>query len=416
MNPLSRLIAWRFLFSSRQRFVPLLTFVALSGIALGVWSLLVVLSVMRGFQGELNQRWIGLNSHLTISKLALKGETYEKLLENLKTWREIEDVAPYADGEVIIHFERDGRAESVAAKVKGVSQIDSAFVRVAKIYPAIIPDWNLLEKGEEPPQGEPPLMGGEEVLSTLGVHPDLEDSVTLIYPFGEIGPTGDWVPKQKKFQVTHVFRTGLYNWDSLRVLVPLEDAIQLLGDQGETGLQIRLKDLGDLPSVEKKIKAIVPPNAEVSSFAEQNKRLFSALKLERMAMTLLLVLFGLIASFSIVGLMLMFVDARKRDLAILRAVGLSVAGSRKIFLMIGGLLGGLGALIGGSLGVATCFVLHKFPIPLPSTYYLDYLPVQVQLFWSVAIMAVGFLLTLLVSCYPVHLASQMDVLPMLREE
>lgn len=411
MNPLSRLIARRFLFSSRQRFVPLLTLTALSGIALGVWALLVVLSVMRGFQGELNQRWIGLNSHLTVSKLPLHGSSHENLLKELKSWPEISEISLYADGEAILHFEREGHSESVAAKVLGIETIDASFTRVARLYPAILPDWRLLQEGETPP-----LIGGEEILSILGVHPDLQESVTLIHPFGEIGPTGDWVPQQKRFEVTHVFRTGIYNWDALRVLIPLSDAARLLGEQGETGLRIRLKDIADLQWAEKKLRGIAPEGAQVSSFAEQNRRLFAALKLERFAMTLLLVLFGLIASFSVIGLLLMFADAKRRDLAVLRALGLSVAGSKRIFFAVGGILGGMGALAGGVLGLATCFILSRFPIPLPSTYYLDHLPVAIQPFWSFVIVAVGFLLTLAVSLYPVHLAAQMDPLPMLREE
>ncbi|MDO8528117.1 MAG: hypothetical protein Q7T03_10595 [Deltaproteobacteria bacterium] len=411
MNSLSTLIARRYLFSSRQRFVPLLTAVALGGIIVGVWSLMVVLSVMQGFQNELNRRWVGLNAHLHISKLALHGNEYETLRKTISTWPEVADAQAIADGEVIVRKTGEDTEETYVAKIRGVEKIDSNFLSRSRIYPAELPHWENLEAGEEPP-----LMGGEELLATMGIHPDYSDSVTVIYPFGEIGPTGDWVPHQENFMVTHVFRTGLFEWDSLKILVPLDHAVRLLGDQGETGLQIRLYNLSQLSNVEQKLNAIVPSGANVATFAQENSRLFAALKLERLAMTGFLVLFALIASFSIVGLLLMFIDAKRRDLAILRAIGLSMHGSRQIFMMVGLTLGGVGVFVGGILGWVTCFLLRTFPVPLPSTYYLDSLPVEMNVGWSLGIMLTGLLLTFVSSLYPVQVAGRLDPLPMLREE
>lgn len=411
MNNLSRLIAWRYLFSNRQRFVPLLTLVAVSGITLGVWSLMVVLSVMRGFQSELNQRWIGLNSHLSVAKFPLQGSDYQSLKKILAAWPEVSEVAATVEGEVIVQVPKEGEFQAAAAKLKGVERLAQDFLSKVQIYPTELPDFENAAK-EEPP----PLMGGDELLSLLGVHPDFEETVTVVYPLGEIGPTGDFLPKQKKFKVTHVFRTGLYEWDSYRLLVPLHEAQALLGDQGETSLQIWLKNLSDLSKVEKRLRLQTPPQYPVMSFAKQNQRLFAALKLERIAMTLLLILFGLIASFSITGLLLMFLSAKRRDLAILRSIGLSMRGARHIFLHLGFLLGGIGALLGGLLGGLTCYLLDRYPIPLPSTYYLDHLPVQFHLPQMAVIMVIGLLLALVSSLYPVGIASRMDPLPMLREE
>lgn len=402
MKSLSRLIARRYLFSTRQRFVPLLTFVALGGITLGVWSFTVVFGVMQGFQRELNTRWIGLNAHLTVSKLPLSGEAHAVLHKTISGWPEVERVQPFVEGEVILRHGKGDEAVAVAAKVRGVESLGPAFLALSKIYPADISKWGLL--------------GGEEVLAALGVHPDYEDTVTVIYPFGEIGPTGDFVPNQKDFLVTHAFRTGFYEWDAFRILVPLKEAQWLLGGQGESGLLIRLKHIRDLEGVERRLRAAVPQGAAVASFAEQNRRLFAALKLERFAMGGFLVLFGLIATFSITGLLLLFVDAKRRDLAVLRAIGLAPRGSRDLFLTIGLYLGGIGALLGGGLGIATLLLLRRFPVPLPSTYYLDWLPVEINRAGCLAIMGVGLLLTLVSSLYPVRLAGRMDPLPMLREE
>lgn len=402
MKSLARLIAWRYLFSTRQRFVPLLSLVALGGIALGVFSLLVVLSVMKGFQGELQQRWIGLNAHLTISKLPSDEESYSSIVEFLSSISEIAEISQTVDGEVIIQRMDGEDPLALAAKLVGKEAITPSFLKRVEIYPKDVSRFS--------------LAGGEELLKTLGTHPDFNESVKLIYPFGEIGPTGDWVPNQKTFKVSHIFRTGLYEWDAYRLLVPLKEARELLGEQGENSLQIRLKDLSQIKRIEERLDKKLADGVLVSSFLGQNKRLFAALKLERMAMSLILFLFVAIASFSVVGLVLMFIDAKRRDLAILRAIGLSMRGARRIFLNIGGTLGGIGALVGGGFGLIACYFLDRYPIPLPKTYYLDYLPVRFQwpsLFFTVVI---GFFLAVFSSWYPVRVASRMEILPMLKEE
>lgn len=376
--------------------------VALGGVALGVWSLMVVLGVMRGFQQELNKRWIGLNAHLTVTKLSLHGGDYEALVQELTSWPEISEANAVAESEIIIQVPGEEKTLSLAAKLKGVEKLTPSFLDQVQLYPQEFPENFLLV--------------GHELAASLGAHPDFEENLKLVYPFGEIGPTGDFVPKQKELLLTNVFRTGLYEWDHLRIVAPLREAESLLGDQAETGLQIRLKNLSQLETVEKKLTQIVKSPAEVTSFAKQNSRLFAALKLERMAMTLLLILFGLIASFSITGLLLMFVDAKKRDLAILRALGVSIKGAKQIFFALGGTIGGVGALSGGVLGLVTCYLLKIFPIRLPASYYLDYLPVQFQPGLGIVIMMIGFLLAIFSSLYPVHVGAKMEPLASLREE
>ncbi len=480
-------MAWRYLFSNRQRFVPILSAVALGGVALGVWSFILVLGVMRGFQGELNARWVGLNAHLTVTQIGAAPDHVAQnatlgqfkrnaltapwrastlnpaaldpaaldpaaldpaALKKIRGWPEVAEAVLFAEGEVIVQAEGIEGGEAVAAKVRGLEKIGPEFLKKVQIYPEEISDWDLASPNAPPnsttlnappnatqilPHGSgeertpnfqpnaashsrPPLLGGHELMATLGLHPDSDDALTLIYPLGDIGPTGDFVPRQKTFRLANIFKTGLYEWDGLRMVVPLWTAEGLLGDQGEKGLLIWLHDLSDLDAVKKELQKIFPESAKIETFAEQNKRLFAALKLERLAMTFFLILFGLIASFSITGLLLLYVDSKKRDLGILKACGLSPSQAGKIFLSLGGLIGGIGAVCGGILGIATSLVLKWHPIPLPSTYYLDTLPVQLEPAGVAAILICGFLLALISSLYPVWVASKMDVLSILREE
>lgn len=413
MFPLARLIAWRYLFSSRERLVKFLAGVALSGIILSVASLILVLSLLRGFQTELNRRWIGLNAHLTVSPF-LDGE---KLLAALKRWPEVAEVNAFADGEVIVQAAEEGGPPAMAAKLRGIENLSPAFKERLNLFP---------EEGEffsaaggATGDAASSAIGGEDLLSSLGIGMGAGDRLVLTYPFGEIGPAGDYVPTQKTFHVSHSFRTGIYEWDAYRLLVGLPQALALLGEQAETGLMIYLKDLSQVELIKKRLGAhpdLLPPGSKVTSFDEQNQRLFAALKRERLAMTLILVLFVLIATFSVTGLLLLFIDAKHRDLAILRAIGLPLRGARLLFWSLGGWLGGVGSLLGGALGVAICLVLQAYPIRLPATYYLDFLPVQFSLGTTLAVLATGLALALLSASVPVRLAEKMEILEMLREE
>lgn len=411
MFPLVRLIAWRYLFASRERLVKFLAGVALSGILLSVASLILVLSLLRGFQTELNRRWIGLNAHLTVTPFSAgegaAGKAGRKLLAALKAWPEISEWSPFADGEVIVQAAEEGGPPAMAAKLRGIENLSPA----SKKHLNLFPDGEIFSAAGD-------AIGGEDLLSSLGIGMGAGDRLVLTYPFGEIGPTGDYVPTQKTFHVSHSFRTGIYEWDAYRLLVPLPQALALLGEQAETGLMIYLKDGLQLTAIQKKISTsgLLPPGSKITTFAEQNQRLFAALQKERLAMTVILVLFVLIATFSVVGLLLLFIDAKHRDLAILRAIGLPLRGARLLFWSLGGWLGGIGSLLGGALGIAVCLVLQHYPIRLPATYYLDFLPVEISLGTTIAILITGLVLALLSATYPVRVASKMEILEMLREE
>lgn len=404
---MNRFLAWRTLFHSNQRFVPLLGGIAFLGITLGVFFLMLVLSVMRGFQQELDRRWIGLNAHLTITNLP------EEKHPAFESWKEVEEAQRFAVGEIILQAGEGEELISVAAKLRGLEILPKSFLNQVKIYPPLPNPLPLWGRGE----GEGvPILGGAELFSSLGVHPDHTQSLKAIYPFGEIGPLGDFLPKTKKFKPTHVFQTGLYLWDAYTVVVPFDEARGLLGENAEKGWQVRLKNLSDLEKVEKRLLDTLPKGAKVETFAKQNAKLFAALKLERLGMTLLLILFLLIASFSMAGLLLMFLYSKQRDMAILRAIGFSPEAAKKLYLTIGGLLGFLGSLTGAGLGLIACLALHFYPIPLPSTYYLDFLPVRFG--WDILAgsLLTGFVLTWASSQYPAHLVSKMEILPVLREE
>lgn len=394
-------LARRYLFSSRLRFAPLLTGVTLAGCTLGVFFLTLVLGVMRGFQEELQSRWIGLNAHLTVTSLNGEEET-QKWMGKIAKWEEVASVHRFIEGEVILKTKDPQHPVAVAAKLKGFDTLAGDFLQKVSLYPADPQGWTLL--------------GGHELLAALGMHPDFEEKITLLYPFGEIGPTGDWVPRQVEAVVSHSFHSGLYLWDAYMAILPFAEARYLLAQKGEEGLQIRLADFSLLKKMEKKLGETLPTGAQIASFTGQNERLFAALKLERIGMLLLLILFLLIASFSMAGLLSMFLAAKQKDLSLMRALGLTSGQARKIYHALGLWLGGVGTIVGLLLGMAALFYLTKNPIRLPPTYYLDYLPVKGGLAQYGLTLGLGFLLAWLAAWVPAHRAAKMKILPLLREE
>src|SRR3989338_10627496 len=244
--------------------------------------------------------------------------------------------------------------------------------------------------------------------------PDSHQKLKILYPLGEIGPSGDWVPRTLSLPIQSIFHSGIYVWDSHTLILPMEAARSLLGEGGSEEYHVLLSDWKEVKNFKSEL-AYAFPDLTVTTFAEQNKRLFSALKLEQWGMNFLLLMFILIASFSITGLLLMFVYSKSRDVAILKSIGFSAGEIRKLFIKIGFIIGGSGSLLGGILASATLLFLKRYPIRLPASYYLDYLPVDFQIMKILLFVLLGFLLTLFSALYPVQIAKGMEPVPMLRE-
>lgn len=395
-------IAWRYLRSNRKRFIPLLTGVAVVSIAVSTAVFILVMGCMRGFQKELNRRWMGLNAHLTIENIPLQGEAYDSLMEQISGWPEIKETTVFLEGDILIQIPGELPPVSMTAKLKGMENLPERFRERLRIYPE-----NIDEKY---------LLMGEDLAAALGIHPDFPEGVQLIYPFGEIGPSGDWVPAEKIAQLTHIFRTGIYAWDAYRLIVPLPFAQSLLREGAVGGVQVELRNLTEMRRIQERLLPLLPKGGNVQTFAEQNGRLFAALKLERYGMGLLLLLFGLVASFSLVGLLYLFIDTKRKEIAILRGIGLSPKGAESIFIALGVLVGGIGSFIGACFGGMSVALFQKYPLRLPETYYLDYLPVEGSAALFLGVVGAALLLSYLISLVPAGRVLRLPVVSMMREE
>lgn len=396
MRPFARLLARRTLFSQRSRTISLLGSTALFGIALSVAATIGVTGILFGFQKELDANLIGLNAHITV-----RGDVASKI-ESIRSISGVADLQQVIEGEILLRAVGREEEEGYVARLRGVAKLPEILGTRFHISP----------KNPEPFT----LAGGEEILLSLGLFPGVGKKGRLIYPFGEIGPSGDWVPKQREIQVSHLFRTGLYDWDAYQLLVPLDVARSLLGEQGRVSFLIYLKEMKNTEAVVAAMRPLLAPSAVIETFASQNERLFAALKLERFAILALLGLFVLIAGFSVTGLLLLFVGTKRRDMAVLRGIGLGKAEVGSIFRTMGLFLGIIGSLVGALIGGIGLWFLDSHPIRLPSTYYLEFLPVELNVGMIGLIFAAGLLLTWIASRTPARQAEREPILELLREE
>jgi lipoprotein-releasing system permease protein len=409
---LSSWIASRYLWSRNSgRFAPLLTATAIASIAVGVMALIVVMSIMRGFRAELADRLMGFNAHITITKLAEGEKIAAADLEAVLRGIDVRDVAPYVQGEVIAQSVSGGELVAQGARVRGLDAARMGAVeKVSFYFPPEGEGMDALKAGRRA------VVVGNEIVGQLMVHPDFGDRLELIAPLADVGPTGEFEPNRLEFDVEGVFRSGVFDYDSKYVLTSIEDASELLGQQAEEGYLIRLADTADTPAAAAMISERLPEGWRAQSIDVQNKKLFAALRLERVAMGGIMVMVLMIASCAIAGVILLLTGAKRKDVAVLMSMGLGVRSVKRIFLTNAAIVGAAGSLIGLALGLAGCAFVEVWPIRLPASYYLDFLPVEIDPFTSLLFAACGMVVAVLASIYPVHQASRMSVVDVLRYE
>lgn len=379
-----------------------LTVVATLGVALGVFSLIVVLSVMGGFSGDLQKKLIGFNAHVIVEippgpplqrgKEELKFPPLQKGGQGGFKDGRIKGSALVVEGEGVIQSDAAGGDNSAqGVKIRG---IDNENLEMLEGADFMLP--------QDIKNGAAIL--GSELAMQLNVHPDYGDRVQVVVPFGRVGPTGDILPEKMDLSVGGMFKTGYFDYDSKMIILTVQDAKRLLGDNAEQATHIWLHDPRDARAVTAKLMKEYP-GLKVSTWEGTNKKLFAALKLERLAMSALLTLIVVIACISIISIIFMFVFARRKDIAVLEAIGVTKNGLRGIFIKIGAFIGVCGTLVGLAAGLAVCLYLRDHQIRLPSSYYLDHLPVVISVPLVISVAIGGVVLAALAAYYPARCAS-----------
>ena len=406
--PYPLFIALRYLKSKKKhKGISVNTLISTGGVAVGVMALLVVLSVMSGFQEDLQKKILGVNAHVVV--LDYKGTMpgYKDILEKLKGDEDIISSAPFVMGQVMVSSGK--RAHGVY--LRGIiPEMEAKTTEILKyIKEGSLED--LLPKDETPN-----IILGKELASSIGAFKG--DIITILSPVGEIGPLG-MLPKVRKFRVAAIFEVGMFEYDLNLVLTDIKSAQEFFGMKGDiTGIELRLSDIYKAPIVRERIQKKLGFPLYAKDLMQMNRNLFSALKLEKFAMFIILILIILVASFNIVSNLIMNVIEKKREIAILKAMGATDKSIMTIFILQGLLIGIFGTIIGVTGGYLLSYILNTYQIiKLPAdVYYLSHLPVKMKLFDFIIVSLSAIIISFLATIYPALQAAKLKPVEPLRYE
>lgn len=406
--PYQLFIAFRYLKSKKKRrSISFNTLISVGGVAVGVMTLLVVLSVMSGFHEDLQKKILGVNAHIVLLSYKGSTETTEQVIQKLKSVDDIVSVSPFILGQVMVSAGNKGQG----VYLRGINSGSESNTTDIADY---IKEGSL--KGLESAEGLPGIVVGKELARRLDIF--MGDSVNILSPSGEIGPLG-MLPRIRKFRVAGIFEVGMFEYDSNLVLTAMKPAQEFFGmKEAVTGLEVRTKDIYKAGELREHLQKLLGFPYYAKDWMQMNKNLFSALKLEKFAMFVILTLIILVASFNIISTLIMNVIEKEREIAILKAMGATNKGIMAIFIMQGFLIGLIGTGIGLTGGYALSYILNTYQIiKLPAdVYYLSHLPVKIKPLDFAVVSLSAILISFLATIYPAWQAAKLNPVEPLRYE
>jgi lipoprotein-releasing system permease protein len=393
----------------RQVFISMITVLSVAGVTVGVMALIVVIAVMSGFQDDLKSRILGIESHLVLMRYGGPFEDYPSVMKKMESVQGVEAVTPFIYTQVML---RSSGGVS-GAVVRGIDPKTAATV-IKGIDTRALSAQTSDEDGETEAVRVPGIILGKELARSL--HVLKGDMVQVITTKGMISPIGH-VPTMRRFVVKDYFETGMYEYDGSMAYIRLDDAQQILRMQGAvSGIEARVADIYKAREVAERVVATLGYPYWVRDWMQMNRNLFSALKLEKTVMFIILALIILVAAFNIASSLIMMVMEKTKDIAILKAMGATDASIRKIFVFEGLLIGTLGTFLGVVIGFIMCTLLEKYKfIELPGdVYYLTTLPVNLDVLDVAVIAASAMVICFLATLYPARQASKLDPVEAIR--
>ena len=415
--PYELMLGWRYTRAGRATrrngFISFISGVSMLGIALGVAALIIVLSVMNGFQKEVRDRMLGVVSHIEI--FAPGGNALPDLNRTL--------------AEVRAHPQVVGAAPFIASQALLARGEDMKGAIVRGIEPALEPEVTDLVVGLKNSglarlvPGQFGVILGGELAQSLGVREG--DVVTLIAPSGQVTPAGV-VPRLKQMTVVGTFDSGHYEYDSALVLMHEADAARIFRLDGPTGIRLKLKDLHQARKVASELAQTLTGDLLIRDWTRQNKTWFSAVELEKRMMFIILTLIVAVAAFNLVSTLVMTVTDKRADIAILRTLGASPQSIMGVFMVQGAMVGVIGTLAGLLLGLGVAFNIDVIVPALERLFHASFLPKDIYLIsrmpsdpQSADIMPIAIIslvLSFLATLYPSWRASRVNPAEALRYE
>jgi lipoprotein-releasing system permease protein len=396
----------------RNGFISFISGLSIAGIALGVAALIIVLSVMNGFQKEVRDRMLSVLSHIEISAVR----------EPLLDWKPIADVAkknprvlaaaPYVAGQAMLSYEDIVRG----VLVRGIDPVEEG--KVSEFVKNLV-------KGKltDLVPGEFGIIIGKSLSNQLGL--GVGDKLALIAPQGTLTPAGV-VPRLRQFTVVGLFESGHYEYDSSLILAHLSDAGKLFRVDGVSGVRLVTDKMLEAPEIAQQIASTLPSNLIARDWSRENRNWFAAVQIEKRMMFIILMLIIAVAAFNLVSMLVMTVTDKQSDIAILRTLGAAPSSIMKIFMVQGSAVGLLGTFAGVALGMlialnvraVTAFIegLLGFQVLPSGVYFINYLPSDLHWQDVTFIAVVSSVLALLATIYPSWRASKTRPAEALRYE
>lgn len=414
--PYELLIGWRYTRAARSArrngFISFISAASVVGIALGVWALIVVLSVMNGFQKEVRDRMLGVVSHIEIYEglgQALPDAT--ALMQEVRRNPEVVAAAPFVSGQSLLaHGEAmrgimlRGIEPALEPQVVSAGAVNNEALKRLK-------------------SGGFGIVLGVQLARAMGVAEG--DSVTLVSPSGQITPAGV-TPRFKQVTVVGIFDSGHFEYDAALAMMHVQDAAKIFRVEGPTGLRLKLKDLNRAMDVAEELQRTIPGDYVFMDWGQQNRTWFAAVKVEKRMMSIILTLIILVAAFNLLVTLVMSVQDKRADIAILRTLGASPRSIMYVFVVQGAVVGVVGTLAGLLTGLLTAFnidpivsfierLLNARLLP-PDIYLINSMPSDPQAANILPVVAVSLLLAFLSTLYPSWRASRVNPAEALRYE
>jgi len=408
--PVEYYIALKYLLAKRkQTFISIITIISVAGVTVGVTALIIVLAVMSGFEKELKDRILGATAHVHVTSLDGSIADPFSVAKRVRQVHGVVGASPYIFSQMMI-------SSGVAAAGGVLRGVDLATVGDVTRLPKDIRRGSIEALREKSSAGLPGVILGKELAGNLGV--SVGDVVEILVPGGNVTPLGTF-PRVTRYRVGGISESGMYEYDATFAYVSLPEAGKLLGMDGRgTGIEVKVDDVYAAGKVANRIRAALGYPYWAKDWMQSNRNLFSALKLEKVVMFIILVLIVLVAAFNIISTLIMVVMEKTRDIAVLMTMGATRKTIRRVFALEGLLIGITGTALGTALGTVLCDLLRRYQfIHLPSdVYYITTLPVLLDPMNILLVSGSSVLICFLATLYPSGQAARIDPAEAIRYE